>query len=210
MVETKFQTSFIPKKSLMQEGTSTKSNVSLFLLLSILIFLVSLGIAGYVFLENQYLIAQINAAQQTITKNKSSFDTTTIDSIVELNSRINIAQTLLDNHVAVSPIFNFLQQATLKNVRFKDFNFSSDGKDANGNNVVSIKMSGQARDFETVASQADEFGLPAWSHIINQPKVSDLVLNADGSVSFSFSADIVPAYLSYLSTVQNNAPVTTQ
>lgn len=158
MVETKFQTSFIPKKPLVQDSPSSGGGMSLFLLISILVFLTSLGIAGYVFLENQYLIQQITSEQAIITKNKSSFDTVTIDNIVSLNSRITIAQALLNKHVAVSPVFAFLQKATLQNVRFKDFTFNANGKDANGNNMIAIQMSGQARDFQTVASQADQFG----------------------------------------------------
>ena len=70
MAETKFQTSFIPKKPLMQEGTGSKTGMSIFLLISILIFLASIGIAGYVFLENKFLAQQITTEQQTITKNQ--------------------------------------------------------------------------------------------------------------------------------------------
>lgn len=195
MVETKFQTSFIPKKPLVETGSGSRSSVSLFLLISILIFLASLGIGGYIFLENQLLIKNITDEQAVISKNKTSFDATTIDSIVELNSRINVAQTLLSRHVAVSPIFAFFQQTALKNVRFKDFGFSANGKNADGQ--ISVKMSGQARDFETVASQADEFGKADWRNIIKQPKIADLALNGDGSVSFSFTAFVSPDFLLY-------------
>ncbi len=198
MVETKFQTSFIPKKPLSVE-TSQKTGISLFLLISILAFLVSLGIGAYVFLENKILIQKITAEKQTIETNRSGLvtDSVTIESIVELNSRINVANKLLDSHVAVSPIFNFLQKITLKNVRFKDFAFSATSKDANGQSVVGITMAGQARDFETVAAQADEFGKVDWRNIIKEPKISGLNLNQDGSVSFTFSGFIVPAFLLY-------------
>ena len=97
----------------------------------------------------------------------------------------------------VTPVFNFLQQATLKSVRFKNFSFSSAGKDASGANRVSIQMSGVATDWETVASQADEFGKPDYKKIVSEPKITNLSLNADGTISFLFSAFISPDFLVY-------------
>ena len=138
-------------------------------------------------------------SQTTIEANKSGLvsDSITIESLVELNSRINVAKDLLSKHIAVSPVFNFLQKGTLKSVRFKNFNFTSSGKDTTGANQVSVQMSGQAMDWETIASQADEFGKADWKKIITEPKISNLSLNLDGSVSFLFSAFVTPEFLVY-------------
>jgi len=204
-MDTKFQTSFIPKAPIMQAKT-TKSSISFFLLISIIIFLVSLGLAAWVYLEKNYLIQQITSEQKTITTNKSGLvsDSNTVESIIDLNNRINIGKDLLSHHVAISPIFAFLQQVTLKNVRFNSFTFSSASKDSNGNTIVGIQLAGVAQDWESVASQADEFDMPAWKNIINDPKISNFGLNQDGSVSFSFSATINPQFLSYTNNIQNN------
>jgi len=198
-METKYQTSFIPKKPVTMSGQVRSGSMSLFLLISIIIFLVSLGLAGYVFLEKSILIQKINADKSTIEANKNGLtsDSVTIESLVELNSRINISKDLLNRHISVSPIFNFLQQATLKSVRFNNFNFSSTGKDASGANRISVQMSGIAKGWETVASQADEFGKSDWRKIISEPKISNLNLNTDGSVSFLFSAYVSPDFLFY-------------
>lgn len=181
------------------QARKTKSSISFFLLISIIIFLVSLGLSAYVFLEKNYLIQQIASQQNTIATNKSGLisDSNTVESIIDLNNRINIGKQLLDSHVAVSPIFAFLQQVTLQNVRFNSFTFSSASKDSNGNTVVGITLSGVAHDWESVASQADEFDMPDWKNIISGPKISNFGLNADGSVSFTFSANINPQFLSY-------------
>ena len=205
-METKYQTSFIPKKPVMIEGQSRSGGMSLFLLVSVIIFLISLGLAGYVFLEKNILIQKITSNQSSIATNKNGLtsDSTTIESLVELNSRINVANSLLGKHIAVSPIFDFLQQATLKSVRFKNFSFSSLSKDASGVSRVSVQMSGIAKDWETVASQADEFGKADWKKIITEPKISNLSLNADGSVSFLFSAYVSPDFLVYGNNATNN------
>jgi hypothetical protein len=198
-MDTKFQTSFIPKKPVAMTGESRSGGIGLLTLVSIVIFLASLGIAGYVYLQKGILIQSIANAQQTIEKNKGGLvsDSNTVESLVQLNSRINVANDLLSKHVAVSPIFNFLQQATLKSVRFKTFSFSSAGTNVDGSNKVSVQMSGVARDWETIASQADEFGKIDYKNIISTPKVSNLSLNIDGTVSFTFNAFVSPSFLVY-------------
>lgn len=201
-METKYQTSFIPKKPVTVGAPTQPKGMSLFLLVSIIIFLISLGLAGYVFLEKQLLVTKIEESQNKISANKEGVfsDTNTVENLVSLNSRINVAKVLLAKHVSVSPVFNFLQQGTLKSVRFKNFTFSSGGKNESGANTVSIQLSGQARDWETVASQADEFGKPEWKKIISEPKMSNLSLNPDGSVSFTFTARIAVGSLAYTNT----------
>jgi hypothetical protein len=207
-METKYQTSFIPKKPVATvEQKKSSSGISLFMLISIILFLVSLGLAGYIFLQKNILIQNITSDQDTITKNKGNFtsDTNTIESLVELNSRINVAKVLLGQHIAVSPIFNFIQQATLKSVRFNDFTFTYVGKNSSGGNKISILMDGKARDWPTVASQADEFGLPDWKNIISEPKISNLSQNPDNTISFQFSAYVSPDFLLYSNSSANNS-----
>ncbi len=196
-MDPKFQTSFIPKKPMTETTYRSSAGISLFLLLSIIIFLVTLGVSGYVYLEKQSLVKNIISEQDLIKQNKGSFDSDTIESIVTLDSRIVTANQILANHVAVSPIFNFLSQRTLKNVRFKNFNFTNNIKSQSGSNGIGISMSGTAQSWETLASQADEFGKPDWRKIIHEPKISSFSLNPDGSVSFIFSALIDPQFISY-------------
>ncbi len=199
-MEPKYQTSFIPKKPVTTSGTTQSGGgVGLLLLVSIIIFLVSLGLAGYVFLEKNILIKKITADQDTIEANKSGLvsDAATIENLVELNARTKVAKGLLSQHMAVSSIFSFLQQGTLRSVRFKNFAFTSAGKNNADQNRISVQMSGQAKDWETVASQADEFGKADWKNIINEPKISNLSLNSDGSVSFLLTFYVIPSFLIY-------------
>jgi hypothetical protein len=195
-METKFQTSFIPKKPIVAERTIAPK-LSLFLLVSIIVFLVALGLAGWVFLEKNFLIQKINVDKQTIEANKGSFETDTIESMIRLDSRIKVANLLLKNHTALSPLFAFLEDRTLKDVRFKSFHFSYSGSVSGGTNMAKIEMNGQAKDFKTVASEADEFGKTDYRAIISAPVFSDLNLTQDGSVSFSFVSSVFPDFISY-------------
>ena len=198
-METKFQTSFIPKKSV-TESVSSRPAVGLLLLIAIILLLISLSVAGWVYLEKQTLISYIGKDKIKIEANKSNFETATIEDTVRLDSRIKVANELIAKHLSVSPIFSFIEARTLKNVRFKSFIFSANGTDSAGNHILKIDMSGQAKNFETLASQADEFGKPEYRGVVKDPVFSSLDLATDGSVNFSFTASIVPDFVKY----QNN------
>jgi len=200
-METKFQTSFIPKKPVVEERRGG-SSMSLFLLLSIIVFLVSLGLVGWIFMQKNLLINKIKVAQTTIQSNKGQFEEETIKTWIRLDSRMKVATTLLDKHVSVSPVFGFIQGATLKNVRFNTFNFSSNGKNESGAQSIKVSMTGQTVDsestgFQTISLQAEEFGNINYRKMITNPVVSNLNPNSDGSVSFSVSLNVVPEFLSF-------------
>lgn len=202
-METKFQTSFIPKKPVVEERRNN-SSISLFLLLSIIVFLISLGLGGWIFIQKDLLVKNIQSAEEVIKSNQGAFELDTIESMIRLDSRIKIAKDLLTNHVSISPIFSFLEDKTLKSVRFKSFNFTSAGKDESGASTIKVAMTGQAKDFKTIALQAEEFGNVNYRNIIKNPVFSDLNLTSDGSVSFSASMLVVPSFLSYSKSVVGN------
>lgn len=202
-METKFQTSFIPKKPVVEERRNN-SSISLFLLLSIIVFLVSIGLGGWIFIQKDLLIKNIESAEEVIKSNQGAFELDTIESMIRLDSRIKIAKDLLASHVSISPIFSFLEDKTLKSVRFKTFNFTSAGKDESGASTIKVTMTGQAKDFKTIALQAEEFGNVNYRNIIKNPVFSDLNLTSDGSVSFSASMFVVPSFLSYSKSIVGN------
>ncbi|MFA5934462.1 MAG: hypothetical protein WC827_01065 [Candidatus Paceibacterota bacterium] len=197
-METKFQTSFIPKKPITQESNTT-TGVGLFLLISIVIFLISSGIAGWVYLEKNRLIGNINEQKNIINKNKDSLnkDSVSIENFVQLNTRIETSKTLLSKHISVAPLFGFLGERILKNVRFNSFVFSAAGSDATGANKIKVDVSGKALDWRTMAAQADEISKPEWKTIIVEPKISNLSLSSDGSVMFSLSTFLNPNFVTY-------------
>jgi len=198
-METKFQTSFIPKKPIVEEQRSG-SGLSLFLLIPIIIFLVSLGLMGWVYMQKKILVQKISETKISIDERKSSFEPETIESVLRLDSRIKVGNQLLAGHVSVSRLFSFLETATLKNIRFKNFHFSKTGLNETGQNIMKIEMAGQARDFKTVAVEAQEFGKLGYRTIIKESVFSDLNLSQDGSVTFSFAAKVVPDFILYSKT----------
>jgi len=188
-METKLQTSFIPKKPITSDYSDDGSKVSLLTLLSIIAFIVVVAmVAGIIFWKDS-LTKKIDADKQQLLKTKEAYEPNTIESLIRLDDRITVSNQLLSSHLAVSPVFKLLELETLRNIRFKTMRFSY-----GDNNKVSLTMSGVARNFETVAKQSDIFGTLKF---LQQPVISDLNLTQDGSVSFNFTATIDKTLVSY-------------
>lgn len=190
-METKFQTSFIPKQPVTSEAPHHTSAASLFFLFSFIIFMASLASAGGVFIYSEIIKKNINDGKNQLTLNRNAFDPNTISQITRLNDRINAADFLLKKHKSVSTLFLVLSNATLKNVRFSDFNY------AGAEDKIVLSMRGQATSYETVALQAKEFTNPNLKNVFRSPLFGDLTLDAQGNVAFSFATNIDPLLVDY-------------
>lgn len=177
------QTSFIPKKPIDQGSKMGSSNtVSLFTLISILIFVVAVLSSGVVYFWGVSIQSQIVEMKAKITKAQESYEPATIERLIETSQRLKSGRDILNNHISPSLIFQALEESTLKSVRFKSFEYTY-----STNGVISISMRGQARDFSTIALQSDVF---ANNKYIQNPILGDLALDQQGNVSFSFTANI--------------------
>ena len=198
-MDTKFQTSFIPKKAVMDTGRPRAASVSVFLIIAIILFIVSFAAAGGVFIYKKILIGQINDMNARLVEAKNSFEPTLIDTANALNSRIEGAKKLLAVHSAVSPVFDFLENDALSTVKFDSFSYQSkDGM------APILSLSGQAKDFTSVALQSDIFGQEKF---IKNPVFSDLNPDTSGNVVFKFNASLDPSLVSYQSLVGSGGGV---
>jgi hypothetical protein len=194
-MEVKMQTSFIPKRPVV-ESRPEGSGVSLFLLLSIIIFIVAIALAVAVWLFQKSLVTKIETAKQDLFAAKSSYEEDTINPLIRLDDRINESNKLLSNHIAISPIFTLLEENILRNVRLKTMKFSYAGTDK-----IKIDLSGNATSYDVLSKQSDTLGREDLRKLISQPVISDFNPTVDGSISFNFSAIIKPILISYEKTV---------
>ena len=190
-MEVKMQTSFIPKKPVI-ESTSSGSGVSLFLLLSIIVFIVAVAMAGGVWVWQKSLISQVQKDKTDLAAVKDSYEEGTIIPLIRLNDRIEQTKNLLANHIAVHPVFVLLEENTIQNVQLKTFKFSSAGS-----NKINLELSGVARNYDALSKQSDAFGAQHLRDYISEPVISDFSLNQDGTVAFSFKALVNPELISY-------------
>jgi hypothetical protein len=190
-METKFQTSFIPKQPVTDTELHSGSSASLFFLFSFILFMASLASAGAVFIYGSIVSKNIQDGDKQLTLNKNAFDPNTIKELTRLNNRINAANTLLKSHKGISTLFQVLSQTTLKNVRFTDFSYTA------ADDKINLGMHGQAFNYETIALQAKAFTDPTLKNVFRSPIFSDLTLDSQGNVSFNFNTGIDPFLVDY-------------
>ncbi|MBI2476468.1 MAG: hypothetical protein HYV67_04485 [Candidatus Taylorbacteria bacterium] len=189
-MDTKFQTSFIPKKSLAQGLNYARPEaVSVTLLIAIILFMLTLAAAGGVFAYKKVLVGRINDMNARLAQARNSFEPDLIEQLNKLNKRIISANKIVASHTAVSPIFDLLENDTLATVRFNSFSY-----DLKDSGAASLTMTGEAVNFSSVALQSDIFGQE--KHIKN-PVFSDLNPNQSGNIVFKFSGAVDPALIAY-------------
>lgn len=207
-MEPKFQTSFIPKKTLTAAAnpqTRRGGSLNIVVLISLIIALGAIVLSVGAFLYKQLIISGIDRKEATLERARAAFEPALIEELVRLDARLISAKEILNQHVAPSALFAVLETLTLQSVQFQSFNFSRSGKD-----MISFSMKGVARDFRAIALQADRFGT---NNLIRQPIFSDLNLDQAGNAVFSFSALIDPALVSYVRQADaggRSTPVTNQ
>lgn len=190
-MDNKFQTSFIPQKPAVTIAKNKENGVNFLLLVAVVVFISSVIATGLVYLWQSQLKNQIDAQATQLKTLRNETDQKTIDSLIQINDLLDTAKILLRKHIAVSPLFQFLQVNTITNVRFKSFAFSY-----TDDNKINVKMAGQAKDFATISAQAESFNQSEVKTISN-PIFSDFAPQADGTITFNFSADIQPSTVNY-------------
>ncbi|MBU6390192.1 hypothetical protein KGQ31_01440 [Patescibacteria group bacterium] len=195
-MDTKFQTSFIPRKTVTKTANFRAEPVSLFLLISIIIFILTLASAGAVFVYKRMLIGSIADMDARLSQAKNSFEPSFISTANRLNQRIEAAKKILLAHTVVTPVFDFLANDTLATVRFNDFSYSLDD-----NGTATLSLSGEAKSFDSVALQSDVFG---GEKFILSPVFSDLNPSQNGNIVFKFVGNLDPAFISYKKNLQLN------
>ena len=189
-MDPRFQTSFIPKKPVItQSPVSRSSNIDLFSLIAIVIFILSLGLSGGIFFWQNLITKDIETKKATLERARDAFEPDLIKKIIRLDSRIENGKTLLGSHVSVTRLFDALSTITLRGVRFRDFNFSYLAKDK-----IEVSMKGQAQSFAAVAIQSDFFNQQKY---LKNTLIGDLSLEPTGTIGFSVNTIIDPELVSY-------------
>ncbi len=203
-METKFQTSFIPKKPFLPEQQSVRvhgAGASVFMIIGIIVFIASVAGAVLTFVGKDYLISTQEQLKLDLKKKESQFDKKTIADLEKASVKISVAKDLLNSHSAVSEVFSIISGLTIEGVYFKGMELSSQSDPNNtGSKSYKINMKGLANSYSSVAWQSDVFGRSdryGTNKIIKDPVLSNLSVDEQGNVSFDFSANISESDISY-------------
>jgi len=184
------QTSFIPKRPLVENAAPMRSHVGILWFIVLILFIASLLAAGGAFVFQQYLQNSIRTQSDSLARAQAAYDPAVINNIIRLDSRIIQTKALLQNHIAPSSIFAFLGNITLQNVRFSDFSYS-----INPNGSAALTLNGEALDFASVALQSDAF---SQNRNLKDVLFSDINIDGGtGHIVFNVSAIVDSSLLLY-------------
>jgi hypothetical protein len=203
-MDTRFQTSFIPKKPIVgSDAVYSSARVSAFFVVALILFLTSVASAAGVYVYEKTLEKANLTNDQKLGEKEKRFEPATLNEIQVKNTQINAAKDILSKHVAVSDFLKTLSALTLQSVRFKTFDYKYVSADK-----ITLSMKGEGRDFRSVALQSDVFAKK--NTIFKDPIISNLAVNTDGTIDFDFTASLVANVVSYKAVRTNTttAPIT--
>ena len=190
-MEQNFQTSFIPKKPMIEERAIAARPVGFFFVISIFIFFTIVLATGGLYLYKVNISKNIAVMKNDLNLAKNRFETSKITQLQVLDKRLRASSEILGKHIAVSPIFKELQTSTMKTVRYTKFSYIfGDEKNAK----VNVKMSGQAIGYRSIALQSDLFTKN--KHFVD-PVFSNLALDNSGNVLFDLDFSVDPSFIDY-------------
>lgn len=181
--------SFIPKKSLNSRPISRGGGGG-FVFFSFLIFILSAALWGGLYMYKNYLGDNINQLEESIKNQKTSFEIPTVNEIIGFSEKVSVAENLLAGHKAFSNVLDFLQDFTMKDVRFNDLNYSF-----SDTGEPTLTLSGTTRNYARLASQIQNFEK---YERVKQVSVSGLTSDVNGVVRFNLKIIIDPAILVYI------------
>jgi len=186
-----FQTSFIPKKPMIEQRVVATEPVSLFLIIAIFVFFAVVIGTGGLYFYNGILAKNIIKMENDLNLAKNRFEPSKIVQLQVLDKRLNASTEILSKHIAISPIFKALQDITMKTVGYTKFSY---GLDDTKNAKIIIKMSGVAVGYKSVALQSDIF---AKNKYLIDPVFSNLLLDDKGNVLFDLEFSVDPNFVDY-------------
>lgn len=185
--------SFIPKGSLAREETFLERPRprSLLGFFATFVFLASVGSYVGLYFYNDILTGRINGLALHVQNIQKDFEQPEIAQARVFRARAGLVQKLLNEHIVVTPIFDFLATNTAESVFYHDLKFARGEKGA-----LSLEVSGEAPSYTSLAYQADVFRQK--DEELLGFSVDNIMLTKTGSVSFVFNMTFVPQYLLYV------------
>jgi len=198
-MEQNFQTSFIPKKPIVEEViNSPKKSMSFLTIFTIILFLTMALTFGGLYFYESVLAKNIVDMQASLKKANERFEVAKIKELQILDKRLVASGKILSKHLTISPVFQILQDITMKTVRYTEFSY-----DITDTDKILIKMSGEADGYRSIALQADLFS--SRKELID-PVFSNLTLQEKSNVVFDLEFSVDPSLVNYKQALEKERP----
>ncbi|MES2315610.1 MAG: hypothetical protein V4486_02640 [Patescibacteria group bacterium] len=192
-MEPNFQTSFIPKKPMIEERVKVSHPIGIFMIAALFLLVAMIIATGGLYFYKGVLSKAIEQNKADLNLAKGQFEPAKIAELQVLDKRLRAANEILSHHVAISPIFKALEDVTLKTVRYTKFSFDdvTDGK-------IHVSIQGTAVGYRSIALQSDLF---TKNKNLIDPVFSNLVLDDKGNVVFNLDFTLDPTFVDYKHTI---------
>ncbi len=192
-MEPRFQTSFIPKKPIINDARIASSSSvvresNVFNLIAVIVFVATLLASGGLFGYKIYLKQQIDKDNKDISDAQAAFQVDKIKELLDANNRILASKDLLDKHVAVSSLLTLLQSLTVRRLRLVTLDYSN----KTGQNVISL--SGEAQNYNALVEQSRIF---EESQYLSNNIFSNFTLEDNGYIKVDFDSAVDTSLISY-------------
>lgn len=187
--------SFIPKSSMSRGGDDfgRPRPKSIAAISSIIIFFVIggvfAGLSYYKSLLDDDIANKITAIKDAQAKINQS---PAIKQAKEFNQRAALTKQLLDSHIVITPVFDFLNQNAVSSIKYDSFTFKQEDK------AEYVEIKGEAPSYASLVNQLDV--VKSKNKELASYSVKDVLLTEFGSVKFTLKVTFIPGYLSYTNT----------
>lgn len=176
---------------MIEERVNTNPPIGFFLVISIFIFFALLVGSGGVYFYKGVQAKKITQMEADLALARERFEPSKLAQLQALDKRLRASTEVLNQHVAITPIFEMLEKVTMKTVRFTKFSYDFQ---AGSDSKIVFNLEGQAIGYRSVALQSD---LLTTNKQIVDPIFSDLSLDDKGNVLFKLSFSVDPSFVDY-------------
>lgn len=176
---------------MIEERSTPSRPVGILSVIAIFIFFTMILATGGLYFYKGTAQKQLAQKEADLNLAKNRFEPSKIVQMQLLDKRLRASTEILGKHIAITPIFNMLEELTMKTVRYTKFTYSLDNST---NSRVSFKINGQAIGYRSIALQSDLF---TKNKQILDPVFSDLTLDDKGNVLFTLSFSVDPSFVDY-------------
>ena len=194
-MEPNFQTSFIPKKPMIEERATAPRPIGFLTIISLFILITVLVVAGGLFFYKGIISGNLTEMSESLKVAESRYEPAKILELQVLDKRLRAADEILSSHASITPIFELLQKVTMKTVRYTKFSYNTGTEKAK---KVAIKLTGTAVGYKSIALQSDIF---TENKQLVDPLFSNLVLDDKGNVLFDLEFSVDPSFIDYEQTI---------
>jgi hypothetical protein len=175
-------TSFVPRQATSDQRRPRTAGHNLFLVIAMFIFGLSIIAAIGTYAYDRYLTHALQVKAEDLANAQKDVNQDQVENFVRLRDRLTYGQDLLNNHVALSQVFDVLEAQTLASVRFSTLDLT-----VADDHTAHIDITGTAKNFNALAAQSNAF---AAEKGIRRAIFSGIVVNANKTVNFKLTADL--------------------